>query len=129
MQREKLSAMMDGEVLDVELINAISCDSTLQKRWESYHLIRDTLRNDTPDVMNFDIAGKVAAALENEVVQFNPQELLSHSLNRQHGEVCRFGRRFAHGLAKSPKLVLQHVCLLPSSLVCNNITKVTPMSR
>ncbi|MER5060569.1 anti-sigma-E factor RseA [Providencia stuartii] len=73
MQREKLSAMMDGEVLDVELLNAISCDSTLQKRWESYHLIRDTLRNDTPDVINFDIAGKVAAALENEVVRINPQ--------------------------------------------------------
>lgn len=73
MQREKLSAMMDGEVLDVELIKAISRDSTLQKRWESYHLIRDTLRNETPDVLNFDIAGKVAAALENEVVQINPQ--------------------------------------------------------
>ncbi len=30
MQREKLSAMMDGEVLDLELVNAISRDSTLK---------------------------------------------------------------------------------------------------
>ncbi|MBN6364395.1 anti-sigma-E factor RseA [Providencia rettgeri] len=73
MQREKLSAMMDGEVLDLELVNAISRDSTLKQRWESYHLIRDTLRNDTNEVMHFDIASKVAAALENEAVRINPQ--------------------------------------------------------
>ncbi|ENR5392197.1 anti-sigma-E factor RseA [Providencia rettgeri] len=73
MQREKLSAMMDGEVLDLELISAISRDSTLKQRWESYHLIRDTLRNDTSEVMHFDIASKVAAALENEAVRINPQ--------------------------------------------------------
>ncbi|GAB1439528.1 anti-sigma-E factor RseA [Providencia sp.] len=73
MQREKLSAMMDGEALDLELVNAISRDSTLKQRWESYHLIRDTLRNDTSEVMHFDIASKVAAALENEAVRINPQ--------------------------------------------------------
>ncbi|MEQ4673961.1 anti-sigma-E factor RseA [Providencia vermicola] len=73
MQREKLSAMMDGEALDLELVNAISCDSTLKQRWESYHLIRDTLRNDTGDVIHFDIASNVAAALENEAVRINPQ--------------------------------------------------------
>ncbi|WP_273843943.1 anti-sigma-E factor RseA [Providencia rettgeri] len=73
MQREKLSAMMDGEVLDLELVSAISRDSTLKQRWESYHLIRDTLRNDTSEVMHFDIASKVAAALENEAVRINPQ--------------------------------------------------------
>ncbi|WP_369310629.1 anti-sigma-E factor RseA [Providencia rettgeri] len=73
MQREKLSAMMDGEALDLELLNAISYDSTLKQRWESYHLIRDTLRNDTGEVIHFDIASKVAAALENEAVRINPQ--------------------------------------------------------
>ncbi|HDN2511967.1 MULTISPECIES: anti-sigma-E factor RseA [Providencia] len=73
MQREKLSAMMDGEALDLELVNAISCDSTLKQRWESYHLIRDTLRNDTGNVIHFDIASNVAAALENEAVRINPQ--------------------------------------------------------
>lgn len=73
MQREKLSSMMDGEALDLELINAIAYDSTLKQRWESYHLIRDTLRNDTGDVIHFDIASKVAAALENEAVRINPQ--------------------------------------------------------
>lgn len=73
MQREKLSSMMDGEALDLELVNAVTYDSTLKQRWESYHLIRDTLRNDTGDVIHFDIASKVAAALENEAVRINPQ--------------------------------------------------------
>ncbi|VEB71408.1 Sigma-E factor negative regulatory protein [Providencia rustigianii] len=73
MQREKLSAMMDGEALDLELINTISYDSALKQRWESYHLVRDTLRNDIGDVIHLDIASKVAAALENEAVRINPQ--------------------------------------------------------
>lgn len=73
MQREKLSSMMDGEALDLELVNAVAYDSTLKQRWESYHLIRDTLRNDTGDVIHFDIASKVAAALENEAVRINPK--------------------------------------------------------
>jgi len=45
MQKEKLSALMDGETLDNEVISALSKDATLQQSWESYHLIRDTLRS------------------------------------------------------------------------------------
>lgn len=75
MQREKLSALMDGEVLEPEFISTVSQDSALQQRWESYHLIRDTLRGDTGEVVHFDIASQVALALENEPVQLNPQAI------------------------------------------------------
>lgn len=129
MQREKLSAMMDGEVLDVELLNAISCDSTLQKRWESYHLIRDTLRNDTPDVINFDIAGKVAAALENEVVRINPQVVVESQPEPATWGAMPFWQKFVHGQVKSPKLVLQHVYPLLLSLGCSSIIKVIQRNR
>lgn len=66
MQKEKLSALMDGEVLDNKTISALSEDTTLQKSWESYHLIRDTLRADVGKVVYFDIAARVAAAIEQE---------------------------------------------------------------
>ncbi len=66
MQKEQLSALMDGETLDNEVLSALSKDATLQKNWESYHLIRDTLRGDLAPVMHFDIADRVAAALELE---------------------------------------------------------------
>lgn len=66
MQKEQLSALMDGEALDTELLSALNSDAALQKNWESYHLIRDTLRGDVPQLLDFDIAARVAAAIEDE---------------------------------------------------------------
>ena len=69
MQKEQLSALMDGETLDNELMSALSKDVVLQKNWESYHLIRDTLRGDVPQLLDFDISARVMAAIENEPAQ------------------------------------------------------------
>ncbi len=69
MQKEQLSALMDGETLDKELLNELSRSSEMQKTWESYHLIRDTLRGDTAEVLQFDISARVMAAIENEPVR------------------------------------------------------------
>jgi sigma-E factor negative regulatory protein RseA len=45
MQKEQLSALMDGETLDRSC--SLSClDPEMQKTWESYHLIRDAMRGD-----------------------------------------------------------------------------------
>lgn len=66
MQKEQLSALMDGETLDNEVLSALSKDVVLQQNWESYHLIRDTLRGDIGQVIHFDISARVAAAIENE---------------------------------------------------------------
>ena len=76
MQKEKLSALMDGETLDDEVLSALSEDAVLQKQWESYHLIRDTLRGDVAPVMHFDIAARVAAAIENEPLKSAATPLL-----------------------------------------------------
>ncbi|OCQ51707.1 Anti-sigma-E factor RseA [Photorhabdus australis subsp. thailandensis] len=72
MQREKLSALMDGEALDSEVVSILSKDSAMQKHWENYHLIRDTLRGDVTEVLHMDIASRVARVLEKEPVHFNP---------------------------------------------------------
>ncbi|CAH0207751.1 Anti-sigma-E factor RseA [Erwinia aphidicola] len=69
MQKEQLSALMDGETLDNEAISALSKDVVLQRNWESYHLIRDTLRGDVPQLLDFDISARVMAAIENEPAQ------------------------------------------------------------
>ncbi len=69
MQKEQLSALMDGEMLDSELLNNISGDERLQETWQSYHLIRDTMRGDTSkDILNIDISAGVMAAIANEPV-------------------------------------------------------------
>lgn len=69
MQKEQLSALIDGETLDSELLSTLSKDKALQQSWESYHLIRDTMRGDTSEVLHFDISAKVMAAIENEPVR------------------------------------------------------------
>ena len=66
MQKEQLSALMDGESLDSELLNALSKDKSLQQNWESYHLIRDVMRGDSSDVLHFDISTNVMAAIAKE---------------------------------------------------------------
>ena len=68
MQKEKLSALMDGETLDNELLDELSHSPEMQQTWESYHLIRDSLRGDTSEVLHFDISARVMAAIENEPV-------------------------------------------------------------
>jgi len=70
MQKEQLSALMDGESLDSELLNALSKDKSLQQNWESYHLIRDVLRGDSSDVLHFDISTNVMAAIANEPARY-----------------------------------------------------------
>ncbi|HEY2451675.1 MAG TPA: anti-sigma-E factor RseA [Scandinavium sp.] len=69
MQKEKLSALMDGETLDSELLNELTHSTEMQKAWESYHLIRDTMRGETAQTLNFDISARVMAAIENEPVR------------------------------------------------------------
>ncbi|MGL5006882.1 MAG: anti-sigma-E factor RseA [Plesiomonas sp.] len=72
MQKEQLSALMDGESVDSVLLSELSKDRELQGAWRNYHLIRDTLRGETPAVLDFDITFRLAAALENEPTLFAP---------------------------------------------------------
>ncbi len=55
---------MDGETLDSELLNELAHNPEMQKTWESYHLIRDSMRGDTPEVLHFDISSRVMAAID-----------------------------------------------------------------
>lgn len=68
MQKEQLSALMDGEALDQSLLTELSKDAELQASWERYHLVRDTLRGDLGQVVHFDISAKVAEAIAAEPV-------------------------------------------------------------
>lgn len=66
MQKEQLSALMDGELIDNELINFLSRDNELQQHWYRYHLIRDTLRGDVEKQIYIDVSAGVFAAIGGE---------------------------------------------------------------
>jgi len=62
---EKLSALMDGELVDKALICELTQDSESQRTWHHYHLIGDVIRGDVPQ-KEWNIADRVAFALESE---------------------------------------------------------------
>ena len=64
--KEKLSALMDGETIDKALIVDLESDQESMNTWQSYHLIGDIMRGDAPETKNWNIADSVAAALEDE---------------------------------------------------------------
>lgn len=75
--KEKLSALMDGELVDKALIAELESDQTGLDAWKNYHLIGDVLRGDAPQQPEWNIAESVALALENEPAhnQFSPSKV------------------------------------------------------
>ena len=76
---ESLSALVDGEDItsnssSSHVLDAVKNDVELQLKWKSYHLIRDGLRQELPANINFDIADRVAQALEAEPAILAPKK-------------------------------------------------------
>ena len=71
--KEKLSALMDGEMVDKALIIELENDQVGLEMWKNHHLIGDVLRGEAPQKLDWNIAESVALALENEPAhrQFN----------------------------------------------------------
>ncbi len=76
--KEKLSALMDGELIDKALIQELGQDQESRKAWQNYHLIGDVVRGEAPAKPEWNIAESVALALENEPVH---RAVDSHSAN------------------------------------------------
>lgn len=64
--KEKLSALMDGELIDNVLISELESSEADQDTWKNYHLIGDVMRGDAPALPEWNIAENVAAAIELE---------------------------------------------------------------
>ncbi|WP_064602033.1 RseA family anti-sigma factor [Photobacterium sp. J15] len=64
--KEKISALLDGEELDQSIINALAVDDDSQQSWQNFNLIGDVMRGEAPQHKDWDIAASVAMALENE---------------------------------------------------------------
>lgn len=64
--KEKLSALMDGEMIDTALLAELSRDQESLQTWKNYHVIGDVMRGDAPAMPEWNIAERVALALENE---------------------------------------------------------------
>lgn len=64
--KENISALLDGETIDKALLSDLGHDKDAQQTWQNYHLIGDVMRGDAPKSADWDIASRVAVALEDE---------------------------------------------------------------
>ena len=64
--KEKISALMDGKLVDKALISKLYQDQFSLKTWNNYHLTGDVMVGDSPQTVEWNIADSVALALEKE---------------------------------------------------------------
>ncbi len=64
--KQRLSAFMDGELVDKALISELEQDQESLEIWKNYHLIGDVMRGEAPAMPEWNLASRVALALDNE---------------------------------------------------------------
>ncbi len=73
-KQENLSAFVDGEVQDENIVSSLVDDAEMAEKWQRYHLIRQGLRKELPKQANFDVSGAIASALESEPTILAPRK-------------------------------------------------------
>lgn len=66
MQKELLSAYMDGEQVSQDLTDVICQDDGLQKKWADYHVIRTVMRQESEVFLGADFTAKMADLIKSE---------------------------------------------------------------
>lgn len=93
--KEQLSALMDGDLSDMEVLNELGTDPALQDTWARYHLIGDAMRGDLPVNLQLDLSDSIMLALEDEPAILAPKPAQPAAPQVQPaGKVIPFVRRF-----------------------------------
>lgn len=66
MQKELLSAYIDGEQVSNEFTAKLCQDGELQQHWHSYHLIRSLMREESEVVLSADFSAKMEMLIDAE---------------------------------------------------------------
>jgi len=93
--KEQLSALMDGDLSEMEVLKELGTDPALQDTWSRYHLIGDAMRGDLPVNLQLDLSDSIMLALEDEPAILAPKPAQPAAPQVQPaGKVIPFVRRF-----------------------------------
>jgi sigma-E factor negative regulatory protein RseA len=121
--KEQLSALMDGDLSDIEVLNELGTDPALQDTWSRYHLIGDAMRGDLPVNLQLDLSDSIMLALEDEPVILAPKPVQPVAPRAEAaGKVMPLVRRFGQQVGSMP---LPPPWLPPSSSGCSSIRATT----
>ena len=69
MQKELLSAYIDGEQVNHELTEKLCQDAELQESWVNFHTIRSVMRQETNVFLGVDFTAKMESLIATEEIQ------------------------------------------------------------
>lgn len=69
MQKELLSAYMDGEQVDAAFTEELCNDESLRQSWATYHVARAVIRKESAVILGADFTAKMADLIENEEIE------------------------------------------------------------
>lgn len=71
MQKEQLSAYIDGELVNAELTKKLCQDKALQTAWANFHTIRAVMRKESAVLLGADFTAKMETLIASESVHLN----------------------------------------------------------
>ncbi|WP_281706236.1 sigma-E factor negative regulatory protein [Aeromonas taiwanensis] len=99
--KEQLSALMDGDLSEMEVLKELGTDPALQETWSRYHLIGDAMRGDLPVNLQLDLSDSIMLALEDEPVILAPKPAQSEAPEvKTPGKVVPLVRRFGQQMGQ-----------------------------
>ena len=82
MQKELLSAYMDGEQVNPTFTEQLCQDAELQESWEDFHTIRSIMRKESNVVLGADFTAKMESLIATEEIQV-PNAMMSQPLPQE----------------------------------------------
>lgn len=82
MQKELLSAYMDGEQVNPTFTEQLCQDAELQESWEDFHTIRSIMRKESNVVLGADFTAKMESLIATEEIQM-PNAMTSQPLPQE----------------------------------------------
>jgi sigma-E factor negative regulatory protein RseA len=93
---ERISVLMDGEAAESSWLPSVAQDQEQQQTWARYHLVGDAMRDELPAILDFDLADRVALALQDEPTVLAPRpSLWRDRVQPAAVTLLRYGGQFA----------------------------------
>ena len=90
---EQLSALIDGELDQngsAKLLSELCKDNELKRCWQSYHVIRESMRGGMPDTFRHGFADQIMSAIESEPAILAPQTRFKPNIRISNPAAKRF---------------------------------------
>lgn len=111
MQKELLSAYMDGEQVDEAFTEELCNDASLQQSWATYHVARAVIRKESAVILGADFTAKMADLIENEEIE--KAEITESQPTAEEVQRLPFMRKFKSFFAPMAQIaVAASVCLV-----------------